>query len=467
MNIKLLTRLFFVSNLAFLLVACGDDKPVEPEIETSEDVKIVSVNTTALTASIVGSFEGMSKVDLALGEKGVLYCVKSADAASVFKSWLDGNDIPDCEKFTAGSIQGGEYVGVIKNLYPETEYNFCIYSKSKDGKTRKISSLSSFVTGSFNPVFKPIVRVSPSYTFVQVTYKEVKMNELDASSCTIGVLVSTKSGAEPGVGTTLTPYNGYYEQYYDQYISRAFGVKPDSSYYCRLYVEFKNLDGGYSYLYGPETSFSARTSEELAVDLNLPSGLKWALLDVGEGSSDALADDRDYWPGWQYFHWGSLRMFQGLRNVAPNKNAYEYWNKESNTYTFLADDIKGTEYDAAHMLLGGKWRMPTKEEVQELMDSTALYWTTGVGHGVNENYRSGSILHLDRDSIIGGSNSVPFIFHIGGFWTSTFEDGYPVAYDVIADETNDRFVTAGHMELVTGKGGEYARHIRAVWDPNM
>ena len=160
-------------------------------------------------------------------------------------------------------------------------------------------------------------------------------------------------------------------------------------------------------------------------------------------------------------------MFQGLRNVAPNKNAYEYWNKESNTYTFLADDIKGTEYDAAHMLLGGKWRMPTKEEVQELMDSTALYWTTGVGHGVNENYRSGSILHLDRDSIIGGSNSVPFIFHIGGFWTSTFEDGYPVAYDVIADETNDRFVTAGHMELVTGKGGEYARHIRAVWDPNM
>ena len=108
-----------------------------------------------------------------------------------------------------------------------------------------------------------------------------------------------------------------------------------------------------------------------------------------------------------------------------------------------------------------------KEEVQELMDSTALYWTTGVGHGVNENYRSGSILHLDRDSIIGGSNSVPFIFHIGGFWTSTFEDGYPVAYDVIADETNDRFVTAGHMELVTGKGGEYARHIRAVWDPNM
>ena len=54
-----------------------------------------------------------------------------------------------------------------------------------------------------------------------------------------------------------------------------------------------------------------------------------------------------------------------------------------------------------------------------------------------------------------------------GFWTSTFENGYPVAYDVIADKTNDGIVSFGHMELVTGKGGEYARHIRAVWDPNM
>lgn len=467
MNIRFLTRLFSVSTLAFLLVSCGEDKPVETEIETSEDVKIVSVNTTALTASIVGSFEGMSKVDLALGEKGVLYCVKSADAASIFKSWLDGNDNPDCEKFTAGSIQGGEYVGVIKNLYPETEYNFCIYSKSKDGKTRKISSLSSFVTGSFNPVFKPIVRVSPSYTFVQVTYKEVKMNELDASSCSIGVLVSTKSGAEPGVGTTLTPYNGYYEEYYDQYISRAFGVKPDSSYYCRLYVEFKNLDGGYSYQYGPETSFSAKTSDALAVDLNLPSGLKWALCDVGEGGTDALADDRDYWPGWQYFHWGSLRMFQGLRNVAPNKNAYEYWDKESNTYTFLADDIKGTEYDAAHMLLGGKWRMPTKEEVQELIDST-FCTTWGAGHGTESNMRYGSGLIMSRDSISYYDQSVRFVISIGGFWTSSYENGYPLAYDIVADEIGRYgYVSKGHMEFVTGKGGEYARHIRAVWDPNM
>lgn len=465
MDIRFLTRLFSVSTLAFLLVACGDDKPVEAEVETSDDVKVLSVQTTAFTASIVGSFEGMSKVDLALGEKGVLYCAKSADAASKFKSWLDGNDNPDCEIFTAGSIQGGEYVGVIKNLNPETEYNFCIFSKSKDGKTRKISSLSSFVTGSFNPVFKPIVRVSPSFTFVQVTYKEVKMNELDASSCAIGVLVSAKSGAEAGPGTTLTPYNGYYEEYNDQYISRAFGIKPDSSYYCRLYVEFKNLDGGYSYRYGPETSFSAKTSEELAVDLNLPSGLKWALCDVGESGSDALADDRDYWPGWQYFHWGSLRMFQGLRNVASNKNAYEYWDKESNTYTSLADDIKGTEYDAAHMLLGGKWRMPTKEEVQELIDSTYCI-TWGVGHGVNGNRRVGNGLRLCRDSLL-LDPSVPFVISIGGFWTSTFEDGYPVAYDVVPEKYNGDYVINGHMELVTGKGGEYARHIRAVWDPNM
>ena len=83
MNIKLLTRLFFVSNLAFLLVACGDDKPVEPEIETSDEVQLLSVKTTALTATVVGTFDGLSKVDLALGDKLVLYWVKSASVSRV------------------------------------------------------------------------------------------------------------------------------------------------------------------------------------------------------------------------------------------------------------------------------------------------------------------------------------------------------------------------------------------------
>ena len=454
---------------AVLFSACGEDAPGVPEIEEPDTVVLKDVKVTALSATVSAAFNGISKVDLALGESGVLYCLKSDNAESVFRSWLEGNENPDCEKFTNGTIQGGEYVGIIKNLSPETEYSYCVFSKSKDSKTRKISGIQTFKTDVFNPVFTPFKDVYGYYVYVWVSYKKITMDELDAGSSTYGLLVSTKQGAEAGPGSTLTPFNGYYDEWSDYYHMTGYGVQPDSSYYCRLYVKYKASDGSDAYKYGPESAFSARTTDDLAVDMGLPSGLKWAKCDLGETGVDALADDKDN-GGWQYFSWGSLKMFKGGRNVAANKTTYEYWDAESQSYTFLADDIKGTEYDAAHVLLGGKWRMPTKAEVQELIDST-FCTTWGAGHGTNGNMRYGSGLIMDRDSSsFSGKQSVSFVIGIGGFWTSTFENGYPVAYDIVPEEYgkyghND--VIKGHMELVIGKGGEYARHIRPVWDPNM
>jgi len=75
---------------------------------------------------------------------------------------------------------------------------------------------------------------------------------------------------------------------------------------------------------------------------------------------------------------------------------------------------------------------------------------------------------MSRDSSFTSEQSVRFVISIGGFWTSTFENGYPVAYDIVPDKTGQYgYVSEGHMDFVTGKGGEYARHIRPVWDPNM
>lgn len=456
-----------LSLFVILFAACGDEKPVEPEVVASDDIKVSSIKTTALAASITGTFDGISKVDQALGEKGVLYCLKSDNAASIFNSWLEGNDNPDCENYTGGTIQGGEYVGEIKNLSPETEYSFCIYSKSKDAKTRKISGVSTFKTGAFNPVFKAFDDVYAYYVSVMVSFKKITMDDLDAASSTYGLLVSAKSGAEAGPGSVLTPFNGYYDEWSEKYYTTGYGVKLDSTYYCRLYVKYKAADGSDAYKYGPERAFSAKTTDDLAVDMGLPSGLKWARCDIGESGVDALADDREHDSGWQYFRWGSLKMFKGLRNVAANKNAYEYWNSQDQVYTFLGDDIKGTEYDAAHVMLGGKWRMPTKAEVQELIDSTYCM-TWGVGHGTNGNMRYGSGMIMSRDSSFTSEQSVRFVISIGGFWTSTFENGYPVAYDIVPDKTGQYgYVSEGHMDFVTGKGGEYARHIRPVWDPNM
>lgn len=89
-----------------------------------------------------------------------------------------------------------------------------------------------------------------------------------------------------------------------------------------------------------------------AVDLGL--SVKWSTKNLGAVSSEGFGD---------YFAWGE---------VAP-KSAYSaenYIHKGVN----LGVNISGTEYDAATQILGEDWRMPTKEEVQELLDKCVWIW---------------------------------------------------------------------------------------------
>ena len=109
------------------------------------------------------------------------------------------------------------------------------------------------------------------------------------------------------------------------------------------------------------------------VDLGLPSGLKWAKCNVGATS------ETDYG---NYFTWGSTRP-----NTA-DECAWEYapFNDGNTSYnadainsardTVCPNGILAKEYDAASQIMGGDWRMPTRDEIQELIDNTDSEWAT-------------------------------------------------------------------------------------------
>ena len=44
-------------------------------------------------------------------------------------------------------------------------------------------------------------------------------------------------------------------------------------------------------------------------------------------------------------------------------------------YIDIGDNIYGTKYDAATVNLGSDWKMPTKDEFQELLDNCTWEWT--------------------------------------------------------------------------------------------
>lgn len=101
------------------------------------------------------------------------------------------------------------------------------------------------------------------------------------------------------------------------------------------------------------------------VDLGLPSGLLWAKCNVGASTEADLG---------LYFQWGDTEGY--VKNSGYNFSEANYRAKGLN---YISTDLD-LAHDAAHANMGGKWRMPTKAEFQELYDNTDVTWTyTDVG----------------------------------------------------------------------------------------
>ena len=94
------------------------------------------------------------------------------------------------------------------------------------------------------------------------------------------------------------------------------------------------------------------------VDLGL--SVLWATSNVGASSPSDYGD---------YYAWGETKT----------KSSYTEGN--SKTYNVVMPDISGEpKYDAATANWGEGWRMPTDEELEELIDKCDWQWTTQGGH---------------------------------------------------------------------------------------
>lgn len=104
------------------------------------------------------------------------------------------------------------------------------------------------------------------------------------------------------------------------------------------------------------------------VDLGLPSGTKWAKMNVGAKS----VTDHGL-----YFAWGET---QGYADASSGKtfsqNDYK-WGTESNFTKYNSTDGKTVlelEDDAARINMGGQWHIPTEEDFNELVNNTTNTW---------------------------------------------------------------------------------------------
>ena len=150
-----------------------------------------------------------------------------------------------------------------------------------------------------------------------------------------------------------------------------------------------------------------------AVDLGLPSGTKWANMNIGASHPEDYGD---------YFQWGEttpctdhsedLDLYSNYTpgGVVFSGTSYEDFGTEKDPmfadgtltkevindwYSIPHGDIAGiAKYDAARANWGGKWKMPTKTQWNELEEYCTWTWTeiNGMkGYNVKSNKNGNSI----------------------------------------------------------------------------
>ena len=158
------------------------------------------------------------------------------------------------------------------------------------------------------------------------------------------------------------------------------------------------------------------------VDLGLPSGLKWATCNIGATAPEGYG---------HYFAWGETNPKDNY-----NLGTYKYCNgspdaltKYNTKTTFGTVDNKTIlelTDDAAFVNWGGKWRMHTKAEHDELIKNCTWTWTIqdGVkGYKVASRTNENSIFLPAAGHRFG--TSVYDVGSVGYYWSSSLNESNP------------------------------------------
>ena len=181
------------------------------------------------------------------------------------------------------------------------------------------------------------------------------------------------------------------------------------------------------------------------VDLGLSSGTKWATCNVGASKPDEYGG---------YYAWGETTEKDDY-----TWETYKWCNGDEHSLTKYCTDsyygkidnrtVLAPEDDVAHVKWGGTWRMPTIEEIKELLNECSWQWTNRRG--------------VDGYRVIGPNGKSIFLPAAGyRFWSEAYNGGslgYYWSSSLYSDNSNNacclNFFSFGHD---WNDGGRHGGH---------
>lgn len=159
------------------------------------------------------------------------------------------------------------------------------------------------------------------------------------------------------------------------------------------------------------------------IDLGLPSGTLWATYNLGATSPEEYGD---------YYAWGETAPKEGFYNWgtykwSKNGSGYKMTKYCTDSYYGTVDSITELELadDAAYVNWGPSWRMPSSEQLQELLDNCTWQWTTVNGvYGRLVTGPNGNTLFLPATGFR-WDGTLRYAGERGGYWSRTLDSYTP------------------------------------------
>ena len=176
----------------------------------------------------------------------------------------------------------------------------------------------------------------------------------------------------------------------------------------------------------PSSSFVPDVLASEAVDLGLPSGIKWASCNVGAAKPEEYG---------AYYAWGETE-----EKDCYNWNTYQWCNGGSNAIIkYCVGEAFGNidnktvvefEDDVACVKLGGDWRLPTNADFRELKENCIWTWdSVNDVNGYSIVGSNGNSIFLPAAGLRDGNN-VNNIGSCGFYWSSS----------LVNDENNQAYL---------------------------
>lgn len=181
------------------------------------------------------------------------------------------------------------------------------------------------------------------------------------------------------------------------------------------------------------------------VDLGLPSGTKWATCNLGASKPSDYGDyyawgetepkTKYTWANYKWMQTGQTDWKYITKYTFADGKTEGIWYKTEGIWydsdgTFIGDGKTTLEAadDAATAKLGSPWRMPTLDEINELLDNCTCTWTTQDGKNGYEvkSKKNGNTIFLPA------AGCYSYELHSAGSWGYYWSSSLGTANSAIA-----------------------------------